>query len=234
LPARSGRETDHAASKEVSVNDPEGSGRGHIAGDVAREVRSVLSAADDAAVTLEREARERAERRLADAEAEASALLEAARVEARALLDGAKESLREALSAVDRASERPTGDVGHASIREGSDRPADPLPPAIHGGERAASPFRSLRPLSTIDGELAGAELGEPTRSGGATGQDDHAQPSQGERVAQFGGARQVAVQMAAAGSTRSEVASHLQRTFELQDPSEILNGIFVAAGLRR
>lgn len=105
-----------------------------------------------------------------------------------------------------------------------------PSPPAEASGQDPPVTPTSYRPrTAALNGGRAvkdrRVEHDRPPRTatpGRSGGQRDH-----------FGGARQVAMQMAVAGSTRAEVAAHLQRTFELPDPHPILNDVFGEAGAR-
>ena len=191
-------------------------GEGSIASEVTSRVRSILSAAEDTAAVLEREARERADERLRDAESEAAELLVTARREAEALVEGAKVKLREALSALE-AGEQPARSSAEAAGRLNADPPAAGAGDHAAIGGVAANRARSLR-----EPFYARPAPGGGNGPGSATDGRDR-----------FDGPRQVALQMVAAGSTRAEVAAHLRRTFDVQDSSAVLNDVFGEPGVR-
>jgi hypothetical protein len=125
----------------------------------------------------------------------------------------------------------PARPVEAASDANGEVRPvvADP-PRAVAGPEREAQvPREAAAPAGAGD---AASESG----AGDAAPSSPEAAPEGRPRdreLDSFDGARLVAFEMALAGSPRAEVAAHLQRTFQIDDPHRILNDAFTSAERR-
>ena len=189
---------------------------------VAAKVSAVIAAAESLASDLRHEAEERAQARLREAEAEAERYLEEARRSAGGLAGESPARLLELSDAViDRsAAVLEQLDREAASRRElrvllellvdAAERLAGEARPGDAPSERAE---RSAEPLSDV----------VPFRRPRAAGRSDDAE----DELEPPGDARLVALQMAVAGSSRGEVAAHLRRAFDIQEPHAILDDVF-------
>ena len=247
-----------------------------IASEVTHQVRAIVSAAEDVADSLKREAERRAELRLREADAEVARRLSGARAEADrivshrsrriadlsdAIADRADSVLarldeasvvRSELEAVLAALAEAAGQVRRETLYErpgsGAEGPSSPprreppSPPAEHhrSDEPTAGHDAPTHPAGDSSDELPSDGRTEAVeRNGGGSAENrvlahaSAAARAPGGQQDRFGGARQVAFQMAVAGSTRAEVAAHLQRTFELSDPHPVLNAVFGEADIR-
>jgi len=220
------------------------SGEQSVGSEAGRQVRALLDSAEQVAAALregaERDAavhREEADTRLREAEIESQRIIDAARRQADSLLAERRrllEDLSDAIAAragsllepLDRAAaaRRELDDVlralADAADRLAKSEPAGTDSHASVGDRGRAEPSREPDPA-------ARASRGED--DGGRASPD--AAPGADSPVDDSGGARLVAAQMAAAGSSRGEVAGHLQRTFELADLHTILDDVFGDAG---
>ncbi len=237
-----------------------------IASEVTEHVRAIVTAAEGVADSVKREAEQRAELRLREADAEVARRVRAARAEADDLVVDRRRRIAEVSDAIleradallarldEAGAVRSDLDAMLATLGEAAEgvggRPeearaeppaaADPSPPPapVEPGPVAEEPEPvAEEPASAPEDPASAPEepaaapdepAAEPVdRSNGdsASGEPVPAASERGRN--EYGGARQVAVQMAVAGSTRAEVAAHLQRTFDLQDPHTVLNEIF-------
>jgi hypothetical protein len=194
-----------------------------VAVGVADEVRAIIGATMRLADAIRGDAERRAEQRLREADEEARRYLEDARREAQELLSTERRrtvlaeriveqsgAVASELAAVTRARreldealsslEASLGRISEAA----SEGDAQPGVAAEAHGDRPAPRLRHATPESPVADR---------------TVRDD---PGSG-----LSGARLVAAQMARAGSSRAEVAAHLQRTFELTALHEILDEVF-------
>lgn len=227
---------------------------GEVSSEVTDRVRSIVRAAEELADAIEREARERAEAQLRQAEGEAAERVATARRQAdelvgerrrriAALSDGIVEHAERALHGLAEAGSLRSrlgvvvGELGAAAARldelaseppqqrsQGADRvaraPAEPT--AVEGaGPGRSSSAADPQPPATIGSRSINGFPDEPVRPGLAEARSDE------RREDELGAVRLVARQMAAAGSSRSEVAGHVRRAFGLTDPSAVLNEAF-------
>jgi vacuolar-type H+-ATPase subunit H len=216
---------------------PRAGSEGSVAVEVTGQVHSIVRAAEEVAGAVKREAEQRAQARLKEAEADASQRLAAARREADALLDERRRRLSELSDALMEQVEALLGELDRGrAVRTQLERVLEDLtvagsaiegersgagPPAVEG----ESPVRAADRDGDPDPGTAARSALEADRTTNA-GSDR----AQGDRVAR---ARLVAVQMVRAGSSRAEVAAHLQRTFGLWDCHEVLDAAFKSAGTR-
>jgi hypothetical protein len=125
----------------------------------------------------------------------------------------------------------PARPVEATSDANGEVRPvvADP-PRVVAGPEREAqAPREAAAPAGAGD---AASEPGAGDTAPSPPDAVSEGRPRDRE-LDSFDGARLVAFEMALAGSPRAEVAAHLQRTFQIDDPHRILNDAFTSAERR-
>jgi hypothetical protein len=221
---------------------------------IAEQVRSIMEAAEGTAAAMHAEAekgaaeiRERAERALEDARAEARDRIAAETREK--LREADKEAMRyrmEARRKVDedvaertrRISELSDGIVARAEpLMESLERAAE-LPAQL---QELAAALADARELIEREAAAVGGPEAEPERAA-----EDQAQPRE-QRPRRFfrreaaaeeqpeeteprpvpDNVRLVALQMKVSGSSREEVEEHLRKSFGLEDPASIVDDVF-------
>lgn len=201
--------------------------------EVSERVRSLIMAAEKVADAVTREARRRSEGRLHDAEVEASQRLEAARREADALVTEQRLRISQLTDAIVERAERVLGDLDEAkaararleTLIRSLDEASSQLEHEGGNGRldhRTGAVHRLPGPVDRPPAPRRSPDL----RSPGVTSEPF---PKDAERS--YGARREppglVAKAMAGAGSSRGDVAAHLQRTFDLNDPHKILDEVF-------
>ena len=208
-----------------STNEAGNSGEA-VANDVTREVRLILRSAEGLAAALRREAECQAEALIEEARQEAARRLDDARREADAIRTERVTRLNDLSDQIVARAEVTLGklEAGQAA-RTHLDRLLDEIARATEGLEGEAVAHGQGRP-----GDHAVRAVG-PVRRLESVDVFAPRQPTGvdplGDRVDSFDVPRQVAFEMAVAGSTRAEVAAHLQRTFGLADAHVVLNEAF-------
>ncbi len=196
-----------------------------VAADVAGGVRAIVAEAERFAETIRQDAERRAEQRLRGVEEEVRRSLEDARRESEALLVAQQRRAKLAEQVVERSEAISTELAAVRQAQRELNKALDSLGAAVERMSRMEgdgydtsreSAARSADPEAPERGLLA-------ARDESPVG----ARPPRDERVRRVGGARLVAAQMALAGSSRAEVAAHLQRTFEVPALHEILDEVF-------
>lgn len=232
-------------------DDPAPQEEGRTASDVAERVAALMLAAEEAAAAIRRQSEERAQRYLEERMREADALSRERMARISALTEDVRRQLNSLLQALGKAAEElaaEQGSQGRPSISVVRDVPASPPeapqpavpqpePPAPGAGEstrrfarRPGDPPAAEEQLSAL--ERLRRAAGEPTEP--VPGVVELAREQASEPAAGTAGppdemlaARLVALQMAIAGGSRSEVDAHLRRTFSLEDPSQMLDEVF-------
>ncbi len=206
-----------------------------VSGELGERVRALVAAAesmadavrtdaDSYAETRRREADTEAERRLREASEQADALLAERVSRLSELSDGILERAEAVARALGDAAAQMSSELGRGGGRRpeaggpeapAADSPSD-LPPPTSDPEDEhpmADEVRPLRPPSeSAPRPLRSVARAHVPRSPAETRLED---------------ARLVALQMAVAGRTRDEVASHLRTAFEVEDPKPILDHVF-------
>ena len=203
-----------------------------VSGELGERVRALVAAAesmaeavrgdaDSYAQTRRHEADAEAERRLREASEQADALLAERVSRLSELSDGILERAEGIARALGDAVAQMNAELGQVRGRRpevGGPEPEppdtrDPAPDTPEEEHPMADEVRPLRP----PGEAAPRPLRSVARA--------HVPRSPAET--RLEDARLVALQMAVAGRTRDEVASHLRTAFEVEDPKPILDHVF-------
>ncbi len=208
---------------------------------VGFHVRSIMAAAERAGAAARSQAEQRAAEVLREADDEARRRLERARREADDLVAARRRRLAELSDAVARRAEAVLADLDSAGqARRALDEVLRSLTAAAgslpEGGSREW-PLEQVAPGTVPDSTAEAsssdsAVKGSPTDSTAEASSREPASPDSGPRPGEgpaqgLTGPRLVAYQMAQAGSTRAEVAAHVQRTFGLHDVHDVLNDVF-------
>jgi DivIVA domain-containing protein len=179
-----------------------------VADTAASQVRSILQAAERSRTKLESAAqeeadhiREEAERIRAEAEAEADLTRTDATVEAAERVERAHEASKRVLERAE-AIERELAALQAEAVALGE----------VVRPERAEAP---------------GADLHVPDGDHGA---EPHAATTAAGSDADMEDVRLIALNMALNGSPRPETAAYLRDTFEIEDPEELLDGVYAEA----
>lgn len=195
-----------------------------VAAGVADEVRTIIGATTRLADAIRADAERRADETLRGAQEEARRYLEDARREAEALLAAERRRTARAERIVEQSSAVPAELAAVARARRQLDDALDSLGTAVERisragiGDEASAPERVTGSAEmNAFGRLRDAREEPPVGD----------RPIRDEPMRGMSGARLVAAQMALAGSSRAEVAAHLQRTFELPALHEILDEVF-------
>ena len=222
-----------------------------VASDVTRKVRAILDAAEALGSSIEGDAERRAhaiirdaERRADEIRREADSLVEARARRLSELSDAVTARAEATLSRLDAAgAARAALDRLLGELAETRDRVAAE---AAHPHAVSAASASDLHADSAADApypDVAADRPGDPfprwsRRPTADGGHDVRTGASGAQRVdpvaESFDGPRQVAMQMAVAGSSRAEVAAHLRRAFRLAEPHVILNEVFGAEAFDR
>jgi DivIVA domain-containing protein len=182
----------------------------------AKKVASIIEAAERNAKEIEAEARKEADELLANAREQAKDQLERAQRSVASLI-GQADDLRERIS--DMAQEVVGGERAKAETAPEPEPVPEPAPPQP---EVDPSPVTVPEPAPTREPEPEPPTIPEPQPDApvepAANGADEQA-------------ARLVAMKMALDGSSREEIAKHLEANYELADTDELLDAVFERAG---
>jgi DivIVA domain-containing protein len=191
-----------------------------LAETAAESVRSIVEAAEAKAREIEAEARSEADRILSDAKAQAREQVDRAQSSAAKLI-GQAEELRERIGTMAQdmiGRDEPAGETpGPEIVPEPTPEPVpeptpDPVPePTPPEPEVDPSPVTVPEPEPPSIPERSP----DPPAPAAANGRSDE------------GAARLVAMKMALDGSSREDVATHLESNYELSNPDALLESVF-------
>jgi vacuolar-type H+-ATPase subunit H/ribosomal protein L34 len=246
-----GRAVERARDLDELDRESHSAGEHQLASDVSERIRTIIASAEAAANAVRHEAEERAQVKRRAAEEEARRILQDARRDADALLaerrrriselsDAIVERTEQVVVELDRAADvrRQLQDLAEAlgataermarELAEGG-----PLPPADAAGEASKpaaaepepegdDPQEADAPSPPAEEQASVVELAEE-RPARRADDEARARREPDERL----NARLVALQMAVAGGSRSEVEVHLRRNFDVNDLNGILDDVF-------
>jgi DivIVA domain-containing protein len=215
--ARKGYDTDavDAHLRKVAEQLEQADESASLADVAAQKVGSIVEAAEAKAKEIEADARREADELLSNARDQARDQLERAQRSVANLI-GQADDLRERIGAM---AQEVGGEGSRAETEPGPEPVPEPMPPEP---EVDPTPVTVPEPAPPVEPEPAPPTIPEPQPDApvepAANGADDQA-------------ARLVAMKMALDGSSRDDIAKHLDANYELGDTDKLLDAVFERAG---